>query len=347
MPSGHARAAFALLACSILSGVVSAQSNVRPAPRLVRVPEMGARLLGRERRDPAASLRTRTPSSARELAAFVSEEPAQVGFTYLGLSGTAHDNAGFERGGGDVAIVRGAWSGVFGTLMADEKAVALSLDAEASFYDFSGATALMGGSPDPFNDVYDSRLGLTVLGDPALTRTWFAGMEVGLAGEDDADLRQALTVGGVGGLRLRLSDETSVSLGLAVRSRLEDDPWVFPYLGFDLAVSDRVRLLAEGSHVRAVFEATDAVELALGAKYELRQFRLNGDSSLPDGVVRDEEIDTTASLTWSVSDTVSVRFDVGANVWRELSSYGRDGGRIAEVETESSMLAGFELSVTL
>ncbi len=346
------------LAFALLCAPAFGQSNVRPAPRLVRVPEMGAELLARprsttwklrprswERLTPAVPPDPFASDFAHLSALPTPKEPAD--FTHFEVQGVLHDNADFEKGGGDVAIARGGWSGVFGRRIGEETVLAVSLDAEASFYDFSGAQALMAGSGDPFNDVYDSRVGLAVLGDPTASQSWFAGMELGFSGEDDVDLRSALSVGALGGMRVRFDDDFAVSMGLAARSRLEDDPWLFPFLGFDWRVSERMRLVSEGSRMHAVYAASEAVELSLGAAYAIRQYRLNDDSPLPEGVVQEEEITAEGGLRWELGRKLRLELTGGIAVWREFQTYDDFGRKLAELETDPAPFAGFVLSVAL
>lgn len=340
----HPRTLLLLLAVGALAAPAAGQSNVRPATRLVRVPELGASLLA--------------PGSPRESAfrpgergADDPEAPAEPagssGFAHVQLTGSVYDNASFQRGGGDVATSRGGWSAVFGERAGSETLYAVSLDLEASFYDFSGAQALNAGSPDPFNDVYESRFGAVVVGDPLARRTLFAGAELSLSGEDDADLRDALAVAAVGGVRVQFTDRASFSLGLAGRSRLEDDPWLAPYLGFDLRLADGLRLESDGSSVRAIATPADGVEVFLGAAYEIRQFRLNERSTLPSGVVQDEEIRGEAGVTWRFAPRATLRLSGGTTLWRELSSYSDAGVKLSEVETDPALIGSLSLSIVL
>jgi hypothetical protein len=335
----------------------SAQSNVRPIPGVARVPGVGAAYLGAStpepRPEPSPWVR---PVIGRPADPFASDYATlrvlppvveRTAFTRLELSGAAHPAASFEGGAGELAIVRGGWEATLGQRIDDQAVFALNLEAEASFYDFSNAGKLMAGAADPFNDVYDSRLGLSLMEDPAGRTSWFSGIQLRLSGEDDARLGDALSVGLVGGLRHEVDDDLSLSLGVAALSRLEDDPWIFPYVGFDWRVADRLRLVSQGSEVGARFEVSDSVELLLGAEYAIRQFRLNDDSPLASGVVQDEEILAGLTLDWSPSERCTLTVGGGVTLWRELQSYDSFGTKLGELETDTSEFVSVSLSVTL
>ncbi|MFT5284163.1 MAG: hypothetical protein ACI8TQ_000319 [Planctomycetota bacterium] len=338
----------AVLLCSTAL-ITNAQSNVRPAPRLVRVPEMGVKLLAPSNPWATRWVESKTDPFASEYSALVALPPLteRHSFTHLELDSSAHPAAALEGGSGDVSILRAGWVATLGERIDDESIFAVTIEAEASFYDFGKAGQLKAGSPDPINDVYETRIGLLVMQDPHKSASWFTSAEVALSGEDDADLGDALTLGLTGGVRHQVSEDLSVSIGLIGRSRLEDSAWLFPYIGFEWRIADRLKLTSNGSRVGATIEVSDNVEFGLGAEYAIRQFRLNKNSSLPGGVIADEEISASAILGWSPSDRVKFDLEFGMTLWREFSSFADGGRKQAEVETAVKEFAGVRLSVTL
>lgn len=336
-----------MLAASAIA--VDAQSNVRPAPRLVRVPEMGAKYLA----PPSPWARRWRPTELDPFSSDYSELAAlpppqeHSDFTHLELGVDVHPRTEFERGGGTVSISRAGWSATLGQRVDEESIFAVTLDAEASFYDFGSAGVLMAGSPDPFNDVYETRVGVLALHDPAKSASWFTSLELGLSGEDDADLSDALSMGLIGGMRHQVSDDLSLSIGVIGRTRLEDTPWLFPYIGFDWRIAESLRLTSNGSAVAAVCEVTETVEFELGAEYGNRQFRLNDDSSLAGGVIEDEEITASATIGWNPSHRVSLDVEAGVTLWREFATFNSNGVKLTEQETDLSEFGAVRLSVTL
>ena len=150
-----------------------------------------------------------------------------------------------------------------------------------------------------------------------------------------------------GGARFVIGEDLTFSLGFAARSRLEDDPWFFPYLGFELQLTDRLRFVSRGSEVAAVYTANEALEADLTFTYDIRQFRLNEDGPLPGGVVEDEEILAELGLTWTPSENVRVEANAGVTLWRELQAYDQNGFERMEPESDPAPFAGIGLSVVL
>ena len=338
--------AFALLLFG--SSEAAAQSNVRPAPRLVRVPEMGAKYLA-----PASAWSRRWRNAKSD--PFASDYAALAAlprkferdeFTHLELTLDLHPETQFENGPGSISTSRAGWSATMGERVNEESVFALTLEAESSFYDFSNAGALMAGTPDPFNDIYDTRLGVMIMQDATKSASWFTGAQLGLSGEDDADLGDAFSAGLVAGKRHQIDDTLSLSIGLIARTRLEDSPWLFPHIGFDWRVSESMRLTSTGSAVAAIFEVGETVELGLGAEYRARQYRLNDDSTFAGGVIEDEEIKASASFGWRPSHRVTLDLEAGLMLWREFASFTATGRKLTELETEPTEFGAVRLSVT-
>jgi len=335
-------------ACLLLAGTATSQSNVRPLPNLVRLPEMGAELIGRGpfRSSLSGSNGGRFAPSYEELRDVPVRQERET-FTHFELAGGFYDASGFEGGPGDVAVQRGSWQGIFGQRIGDEAVQLVSLRAEASFYDFSGATGLVPGVADPFNDVYETGLGFLVVGDPHRDHSWFAGFELTLGGEDEVDLRDSVSVGGAGGWRYVAGDDLTMSFGIAARSRLEDDPWLIPYLLFDWRIDERWRLRSEGTAVELSAQVSDTLEVTAGAELFLRQYRLNDDNPLPDGVVQNEEIDASLGLRWQPNDKLAVELEGGVLVWREFRSLDDSGAKLTEIETDPAAFAALSIQLGL
>src|SRR5262249_39594966 len=151
------------------------------------------------------------------------------------------------EGGGSLTTQRGGWTATLGRQLDHERVAALELTAEADFYDFSGSTTVVPGSTNPFNDLYRASLcgQLRTQIDPRTA--YFAGVELALGGEDGASVAGTLSVGAAGGVTITSGERLSLSLGLAAMSQLEDDLWLWPWLGIDWKANDWFELEARGT----------------------------------------------------------------------------------------------------
>ena len=342
------RSWLASLGFLLLGTSVHAQSTVRPLPRLVRHPEMGAALLGRAApRAPLGTSGLNRFATDYEALRDVPELPSREDFTHFELNGRVYGASDMERGPGDVEIQRAGWHAVLGERVGEDTAFFLQLDAEASFYDFASDSLIVPGGGDPLNDVYETSASVSMQHDPFSDRSWFAGAEVMLSGEDEADVDDSLSFAGIGGLRYRVRDDFALSLGLAARTRLEDDTWIWPFLGFDWQVSDDLRLQSRGSEVELTSTLSESFELSLEAAFDMRQYRFNDDGVIPDGVLQDEEITASLGLAWKPRPDVKVELQGGAVLWRELNTLDVDGNDLAEIEADVAPFVGLSVSVSL
>lgn len=364
---GHVRLGALLLAPIVLSSFAGAQSPVRPLPHVHRsesvwrsAPEpVAVDASVSEARAPRAltvsepvfaSPRLVHPLAARADQTFerLSREPGQADsemFVALDVGITALHDSNVRDGSGQVAVQRGGWRAVVGRRSQVGDEVALHIESEASFYDFGGATGLTPTLDDPFNDLYETRLGASFRSALSQDSSVFGGFEVVLGGEDEVQFEEGLTLGGLTGVEVRVHEELALSMGLAAASRLEDDAFVIPFLGFDWRPTEGLRLGAEGPRAEIEVALDDDWSLELAAAYELRQFRLNEDGPASGGAFRDEQIHAAAELAYQPDPGVRLTATVGSALWREYSVLGSDGSLLGEIEPEAGLMFGLGLQL--
>jgi len=252
-------------------------------------------------------------------------------------------SATFEGAQGEVTTLRGGWQVALGRLTPGGLSYAFELGTEASFYDFNGSP--VAGVSDPFNDVYDTRLGGRFLYQVDEEFEYYGGVQVGIAGEDAVGMDDSGYVGGAVALRFNADPNFALIAGFAGMSRFDDSPWLLPYIGFDWNVTERLNLRTEAAEVHASYQLDDAWELGLEAIYDFRQFRLNEDGPLNQGSFRDEEISAGATLAWKPTDKVTLELGAGALLWREVRFSDGDAGFLGETETDSPFYASASLRV--
>lgn len=324
-----------------LATTASAQSFVRPLPGS-SLPNDGTWLLVSDTAPPTDLF----PSTSTERERITARAPQSSSpYVDLEISARARTDGDFTSGTGSADVARAGWDARIGWKTSADHGFVVTLHTEASSYGFSGATGLIPGvaTSSPLNDVYETSLGALLCSQASERTSWFTSAEVGLSGEDEASLGKALTLAAVGGVRYRANDDLTLQCGLAARTMHEDDPWVVPYLGFDLRLGDRVRLSAEGSNIKLSAELTDAWSMFALASYEMRQYRLNESNPLPDGTMRDQEIDLGAGIDWRPNETALLRLEGGITAWQEFEFFDRDGRRVSETETDAAPFVGFSL----
>lgn len=313
------------------------QSNVRPVPVVGRAPATDGEHLDSRKAEEASYLVLGGSPSALDAGQTV--EPEWL--VALDLQGTFLPSADLENGG-ERALQRGGWNATL-TRDSGDRSATFYLDAEASFYDWSGSVPLVAGTTDPFNDLYLTRVGALASFEEDAALGWFTGMEITFSGEDDASIMEALSVGAVTGVRCRASEDLTLNVGLAVLTRLDDSAWLIPYLGFDLRLSPRVRLATEGAKLLFEAELSPDWTATLAAQYEFRQFRLNDGGALEGGAFQDDEIRATAELSWRFGAQAALSLEGGLVVWQESTFIPGDGAHEVEVESDPAPFAAVTL----
>lgn len=335
MTNTRFRTGFSALAAALIAPTALAQNAFRPLPEL---PELHGEAAG----GAGAGPRARTEFD-------VLDEEAALPRTnsFIEVRAFASGAAGSSlQGGGEVATQSGGWAATFGTEVDGERLSALCVRAEADFYDLSGATTLVPGENQPFNDLYRASLSGMTRTVPGASPGMFAGFMLALGGEDNASTQDSMIVGGAGGLRFERGRDFALELGLAAQSRLEDDLWLWPYIGLRWQANDWLDFEARGTSLEARAALDEHWSLFGRAEYTLRQFRLNSDNPLPSGVVRDEEIRGGLGLARRGDDGFEFELLGGLELWRELSTLDRDGTHVSEDEIDPTPFVALSLTLS-
>jgi hypothetical protein len=327
-----------------LAPLASGQSSFRPLPDSALLHSTWAGDLGLGGVPPDVTARTAALFESLEQAA---ELQGPTSFSELRFDAWAGRGGDFSGAPGSLATQRGSWTARLARRLGGGELVSFEVETEASFYDLGGATQLVPGNSDPFNDLYRARFAASVATDPAEEVSFFTGVEATLGGEDEVDPLDALTAGGMGGVRYRASEDLALSLGIAAQSRLEDDTWIWPFVAFDWRLGDDLVLSAAGPRLELRGALDERWTGLLRADYEMRQYRLNDDGPLPDGVLRDEEIHVGAGLEYEAGRNVSLQLLGGATLWRELNVLDEGGSQVSETEVEASPFVAFTLRASL
>lgn len=231
--------------------------------------------------------------------------------------------------------------------LTDRLTILADISFEFSYFDFGGGE-LVAGVSDPFHDLYS--IGGLVTLNYGLDDQWsvFGTAFLGVAGEAGADVGDSVLGGGGGGVGWRPSEWFRMSVGLAVRSRLEDDAIVTPLINFSWRLNETMRLesrsLPQGGGVGLTWELNDEADFTLFGGVEYRQWRLDGGSGeLRDGVVRDLRVPLGAALFWKAAPGFTLEVEGGAIVYQEYEFLDKSGDRIEDLESELTPFVGVRL----
>ena len=253
-----------------------------------------------------------------------------------------------EGPAGDVDITRLGGSLGFRHSLSDSTVLIGSVLHEWSDYDFDRAGTLFPGASNaesPFDDLHETALTLGI--STRLDNRWslFARGIIGAGYENGADFDDSIVGGGFGGFGYKFSDEFSLSLGLGVLTRLEDDELIVPLIGFRWQIQDDLRLESEGLAANLIWETNDDLELRAFGRYTSRSYRMDDSNDyLPGGAFSDDRFIVGAGADWAVADQITLSIEVGASVWQEYEFFNSSGDKISTRETDPQLMvrAGFE-----
>lgn len=281
---------------------------------------------------------------AQDVPAPEEKKPSPFSFSLEGRTEFGFD-ADLDEGDGSVSTTRvGADFGV--RYRATERVgLGLKLGAEYSFYDFEDFETVV-GMGEPIDDAYLYSLTPTISFHPNDRWTFIGGGIFRWAGEEDADMGDAFTAGGLAAANYKVNDRLTLGFGFIVASRLEDDTIFIPALSIDWKINDRWSLSNEEKPGLALrFEALDTLQLAIEAWYTTRDYRLNDDNAIPDGAMEDTRVPVAFSARWRPLDRLSVIGRVGAYAYHTFEFRNDDGDEVADTDVDPGIFLGLEARV--
>jgi hypothetical protein len=269
----------------------------------------------------------------------------------MGLGGSYTLKADFDEGqDGSLSIWRSAARvGASGPL-GQRGTAGLTLRVEYSNYDFSGNPTFV----DPgFDDVID--IGLRGSFAHVIDGPWslFGGVEVSSAAELQADFSSALALGIGGGVQYRASETLSFGLGVAARTRLEDNAFVFPVFVLDWRINDRWRLgnldwrsgTGEGPGIALTYAASDSITVGVGTEWQFREYRFAGGGPLGEGALTDQRVPVAAGVRFRPGDRLTLRARAAVDLFTQIETFNQSGASQGEFDVDPALSFSLDLAV--
>ncbi len=245
----------------------------------------------------------------------------------------------------EVSISRAGVDFDLGYQASERLRLSFGIEGEASWYNFSNFGSILPNANDPIDDAYLVRFAPGARF--AIDRSWsiVGGGIIEFAGERDVSLGDAGTYGGFGGVGYRFSDDLLLTAGVIIKSRLEDDVLVVPLLGVRWQINDRLSLENETLGFRLSAKVSDQIVCSIFTRYEIRDYRLADDSSIPDGVLEDSRVPVGATVKWTPSPNVALALSAGAIVWQRFEFLDAQGVRLADDRTRPAAFVGLSVEI--
>ena len=233
---------------------------------------------------------------------------------------------------GEVSIFRGGGALTLTAPVLERNRLSVTMGTEQSYYDFSGSTVFMPGGGRPWRHIQSYTVGANFSTQWSEKFSTFLLGSVDFSGEKSAAFSNGFTGGGGGGFIVKLTETFDLGAGVVVRSRLGGGVTVFPIVGIDWRITPQWRLSNENQPgLYLSYTPNERWRFSLGARYDRREFRLEDDNFVPDGIGRDEQVPVTFGVDYSPEPTITFQLRVGAMVYQNLQV--RDQNRNKLVDT--------------
>lgn len=217
---------------------------------------------------------------------------------------------------------------------------------EFNGYQFDGPNTMIAGTTDPFSSIHilDGAATAYFRGDDRWT--WIAGGRTRVAGESDVDIDDAITFGGHLGAMYAFEADRRIGFGVFATSQIEDDVLVVPIVQIDWRLDDTTRLVGRGTRGEIVWELNDSTDLALGAAWEHRRFRLDDDPIALGAVVDDTSVPIFLRLMHQPDQNVQISLTGGVIAWQEFEVANRHGRMERDFGVDPTGFIGFDVRWT-
>lgn len=216
---------------------------------------------------------------------------------------------------------------------------------EFNSYDFDAPNTFFdGASSDPFSDIHILQFGVDAFGRTSREWGWFAGLSAEFAGESEVDWDDATTFGGKAGLTWSPNEEFSVSLGVFAKTQLEDDVLVLPAAAVNWQFAETWALSFQGTRGEVVHNLTSDLDVAFGAAWESRRFRLDDDTITQGSVVEESAIPVYLRLAYRLDQRSSIELVGGARFGQEFEIVNERGNNERNFDADPTGFFGAALT---
>lgn len=251
---------------------------------------------------------------------------------------------------GEMSVWRGGLGFDVATPINDRIGFRFSVLGEYSDYDFDDVGDVIGGGSDFDAETYILRVAPAFMYRHDERWMFFAGPIVEFGFEGGADLGDAVTYGGFGSVRYRVNDKFAFSLGATAKTTIEDDVTVFPIGGIEYKFADDLVVGTSGAqlgfNVRVGKRISERLAVSVFAGYQSRDYRLDDDSLIPEGVLRDTRVPVGLELSYRPNDNVVLRLGGGVVAWQETEFDDKDGHKIGRDRSDPTGFFAFSASIT-
>ncbi|MCA9304537.1 MAG: hypothetical protein KC996_10485 [Phycisphaerales bacterium] len=309
-----------------------------PNPRILTALLVAGLAAHQAHAQPEAASTADTPPPSEQDSQTVTRDGKDIRFNFHAQT-TYYDEADFDDANGTIQSWRNAIGIGASTDLGDGR-ISLDFDAEFTrndFTDSSGAPVAVApvvgrgsapATPNAFGDVTILTLSTTYAGQLDSGNHWFVGGSVSSARESGADFDDSIIGTVFGGYRHKASDTLELGLGIAIKSRLEEDVLVIPLPQIRYDMGGGWVLSSQRAGVKLMYAASDSLSLGVAGEYESRSFRLDTSNAVSGGAATETRFPIAFQAEYKPSKAVLLSGRVGASLGSSVEFFDSSGNSV-------------------
>jgi len=228
----------------------------------------------------------------------------------------------------------------------DDTDLVFDFGYEINSYSFETPNTFLATTMDPFSDIHILNAGLTAYFKADDHWTLVGGVRGRIAGESSADVNDAGTFGGVVGAIYGKDDDHKAGVGIYATSQIEDDVLIVPVFQIDWRLDETTRLVGQGTRGEIIWELGESTEVAAGAAWENRRFRLDDDAIHLASVVEDTSVPIFFRLTHRPADNLQIALTGGVIAFQDFEITDRNGNMGRTIDASPTGFVGVDVRFT-
>ena len=277
----------------------------------------------------------------------VSAQPSQAGpwFFNVDLGGVHQSEADLKDNTGGFSKDRWFVGAGVDYAFSRRNSIGISVGGGQTNYDFNDKTDFGGG--EPWNKIDDTRVTLNGRFGFGETGSIFIIPTLRFNGEKDASSSDSSTWGLFAAATWKVKENLTIGPGIGMFSRLESGTRVFPILAIDWNITDRWNLstgrgLASsvGPGLNLSYKLNDDWSFGVAARYESKEFRLDDDGPVADGIGRDKSMPLVFTAMLSPNKKLNLSAFLGVAFAGELRVRDAMNVTVDESDYDAALLVG-------
>ena len=274
----------------------------------------------------------------------------QTGFTFEArVHGSYLSDADFDDGTGEFGFAEYGLGIKASRRVGDMGMLSIDFNAGIVDYDITPSATAVAGDAASIGSEFDTVTTLSLIGMYAARTdeglSWFVGGGVLSNGENSADFGDTIDGMLMGGFRYKVNNKLELGIGVAARTRLDDDVLVVPMPQVRYTINEYWSIESEGVGLKFNYKASDALDYGLTAQFASTTFRLDDShAAAPEGIATHRRFPIAFYTIYEPNDTIEISGRIGAMMAGELEILDTNGNDLTSQDIDTGIFGSINVS---